>query len=75
MKPEIKKQYDLMTKSLCILRQIETIESLFQGIDNEYKEKRIDILQTEYAETMAELAGELAKVAKVKVIIHDEISY
>lgn len=75
MKPEIKKQYSLMTKALTTLNDLEIIEGMFKDIDNDYLNKQKKQLETEYAETMAELAGELAKVAKVKVIIHEEISY
>lgn len=74
MKPEIKVQYDLMTKALTTLNDLEIMEGMFKDIDNDYLNKQKKQLETEYAETMAELAGELAKVAKVKVINMEWIS-
>lgn len=71
MKPEIIKQYNLMVKAIYLLEQMEESEY----IQSKYGDIRMGALQKLYAETMAELAGELAKVAKVKVIIHEEISY
>ncbi len=77
MKPEIKVQYSLMTKALHTLNDLEILEGMFIGIDNEYLNKEKAKLQMQYANIMGELAAELYTIAnrKMTVIVHEEIKY
>lgn len=72
MKPEIQKQKELMQEALYLLNEIERFEGEPPTIAGKNHSK---FLKDQYAETMATLAGELASVGKVNVIIHEEIKY
>lgn len=62
MKPEIQMQRNLMKSALLTLEQMDIVTRLFDGIDNDFKERRLKVFQLEYAETMSKLAGELASI-------------
>lgn len=75
MKPEFKVQHSLMTKAIMTLNDIEIMEGMFDSIDNEYLNNQKKQLEREYAETMSELAVELALYAKEQPITNNQTQY